>query len=117
MDNVYWSVSLAGLVRLLLLLCLLIALVNPVYSGQYCQKLPKFCFIHPGKRARDPQAIDTDQLLGGDIGLEQGTMQLSNNDRSSSLSKLEAIIALLMGPTQNDGKYFTYRANQNKPKS
>ncbi|XP_072019947.1 uncharacterized protein [Amphiura filiformis] len=102
MDTMHNNSRQTGLVRLLLLICLLIALVHPVYSDRHCQNmLPKFCFVHPGKRnSQGTKAIDRNQI--GEAGLEQGTMQLSNSDSSPSLSKMEAIIALLMGPLNND---------------
>lgn len=63
--------------------------------------------MHPGKRnSQTSQAIDTDQR---DQDTQQGTMQLLNSD-PSSISKMEAIISLLLGPLDEvDGEYTLFK--------
>ena len=65
--------------------------------------------MHPGKRnSQASQAIETDQR---DQDTQQGTMQLLNSD-PSSISKMEAIISLLLGPLDEvDGEYSIVKLN------
>nr|ASK86239.1 CChamide-like 1 precursor [Ophionotus victoriae] len=93
--------SFSGLARLLLLICLLIALTHPVYSTNHCKgRLPKFCFLHPGKRNSQQTTAVTDDREGQ---IQLDNMQLSNSD--SSVRTMKAILALLLGPVNQEERY------------
>lgn len=107
-----FSHSFTGLARVLLLLCLLLAtLTHSVYSANHCKgRLPKFCFLHPGKRNSPEQqtigvgaaaASQSDQYDDEQQRILLDNMQISDSD-TPSLRTMDAILSILMAPVEEE---------------